>query len=152
MLTTEQTLTRVLQIVHALDESDAAIYNAVSKAPNEWRNAVGPIPQLYFLEQDLRRDLAEQTAALNGIQRSGAQFTLKDFFRRHLIDRYQKICLMEPVDKNDSETSWMKTVWYGTFQDIPYSYVPRAVQKIFAPKSDSKRYEQTLFIVLGDEL
>lgn len=66
MLSTEQTLTRVLQIVHALGESDAAIYNAVSKAPDEWKNVVGPIHQLYFLEQDLRRTLAEEAAARAG--------------------------------------------------------------------------------------
>lgn len=35
MLNTEQALTRVLQIVHALDEDEAAIYNAVSKNPYE---------------------------------------------------------------------------------------------------------------------
>lgn len=66
MLNTEQALTRVLQIVHALDEGEAAIYNAVSKNPYEWRNAVGPIPQLYFLEQDLRRTLVEEAAAKSG--------------------------------------------------------------------------------------
>ena len=33
MLNTEQALTRVLQIVHALGEDEAAIYNAVSKNP-----------------------------------------------------------------------------------------------------------------------
>ena len=63
MLNTEQALTRVLQIVHALDEGEAAIYNAVSKNPYEWKSAVGPIPQLYFLEQDLRRTLVEEAAA-----------------------------------------------------------------------------------------
>ena len=66
MLNTEQALTRVLQIVHALDEGEAAIYNAVSKNPYEWKSAVGPIPQLYFLEQDLRRTLVEEAAAKSG--------------------------------------------------------------------------------------
>lgn len=66
MLNTEQTLTRVLQIVHALDEDEAAIYNAVSKNPYEWEKAVGPIPQLYFLEQDLRRTLVEEAATKSG--------------------------------------------------------------------------------------
>ena len=66
MLNTEQALTRVLQIVHALDEDEAAIYNAVSKNPYEWKSAVGPIPQLYFLEQDLRRTLVEEAAAKSG--------------------------------------------------------------------------------------
>ena len=47
MLNTEQDLTRVLQIVHALDEDETAIYTAVSKNPYEWESAVGPIPQLY---------------------------------------------------------------------------------------------------------
>ena len=60
MLNTEQTLTRVLQIVHALDEDETAIYTAVSKNPYEWESAVGPIPQLYFLEQDLRRTLVRK--------------------------------------------------------------------------------------------
>ena len=66
MLNTEQALTRVLQIVHALGEGEAAIYNAVSKNPYEWKGAVGPIPQLYFLEQDLRRTLVEEAAAKSG--------------------------------------------------------------------------------------
>ena len=66
MMNTEQTLTRVLQIVHALDEDETAIYNAVSKKPYEWESAVGPIPQLYFLEQDLRRTLVEEAAAKSG--------------------------------------------------------------------------------------
>ena len=66
MLNTEQALTRVLQIVHALGEDEAAIYNAVSKNPYEWKSAVGPIPQLYFLEQDLRRTLVEEAATKSG--------------------------------------------------------------------------------------
>lgn len=66
MLNTEQALTRVLRIVHALDEDGAAIYTAVSKNPYEWSKAVGPIPQLYFLEQDLRRTLVEEAAAKSG--------------------------------------------------------------------------------------
>lgn len=63
MLNTEQSLTCVLQLVHGLDEDGAAIYNAVSKNPHEWKSAVGPIPQLYFLEQDLRRTLVEEAAS-----------------------------------------------------------------------------------------
>ena len=62
MLNTEQSLTCVLQLVHGLDEDGAAIYTAVSKNPYEWKSAVGPIPQLYFLEQDLRRTLVEEAA------------------------------------------------------------------------------------------
>ena len=42
------------------------IYNAVSKKPYEWEKAVGPIPQLYFLEQDLRRTLVEEAATKSG--------------------------------------------------------------------------------------
>ena len=63
MLNTEQALTCVLQLVHGLDEDGAAIYTAVSKNPYEWKSAVGPIPQLYFLEQDLRRTLVEEAAS-----------------------------------------------------------------------------------------
>ena len=50
MLNTEQALTRVLQIVHALDEDEAAIYNAVSKNPYEWEKAVCQIGIVYFIE------------------------------------------------------------------------------------------------------
>lgn len=63
MLNTEQTLTCVLQLVHGLDEDGAAIYTAVSKNPYEWKSADGPIPRLYFLEQDLRRTLVEEAAS-----------------------------------------------------------------------------------------
>lgn len=62
MLNTEQSLTCVLQLVHGLDEDGAAIYTAVSKNPYEWKSADGPIPRLYFLEQDLRRTLVEEAA------------------------------------------------------------------------------------------
>ena len=63
MLNTEQSLTCVLQLVHGLDEDGAAIYTAVSKNPYEWKSADGPIPRLYFLEQDLRRTLVEEAAS-----------------------------------------------------------------------------------------
>lgn len=63
MLNTEQSLTCVLQLIHGLDEDGAAIYTAVSKNPYEWKSADGPIPQLYFLEQDLRRTLVEEAAS-----------------------------------------------------------------------------------------
>ena len=63
MMNTEQSLTCVLQLIHGLDEDGAAIYTAVSKNPCEWKSAVGPIPQLYFLEQDLRRTLVEEAAS-----------------------------------------------------------------------------------------
>lgn len=62
MMNTEQSLTCVLQLVHGLDEDGAAIYTAVSKKPYEWKSADGPIPRLYFLEQDLRRTLVEEAA------------------------------------------------------------------------------------------
>lgn len=62
MMNTEQSLTCVLQLVHGLDEDGAAIYTAVSKNPYEWKSADGPIPRLYFLEQDLRRTLVEEAA------------------------------------------------------------------------------------------
>lgn len=142
MLNTEQALTRVLQIVHALGEDEAAIYNAVSKNPYEWKGAVGPIPQLYFLEQDLRRTLAEEAAA------KSKKFSLQSFILANLIPPRQRVCLCEHIDEQIS-----KEAWSGPFCELPQSYTQRAVDKVFVPISDAalECYRFTLYIILRPE-
>lgn len=143
MLNTEQTLTRVLQIVHALDEDEAAIYNAVSKNPYEWEKAVGPIPQLYFLEQDLRRTLVEEAAA----SAKSEKFSLQSFILANLVQPNQQVILYEYTGVQTMCQSWL-----GKFCGIPDSYVHRTVDKVFVPAyPDMLPFNSTLYILLAPE-
>ena len=106
MLNTEQSLTCVLQLVHGLDEDGAAIYTAVSKNPYEWKSAVGPIPQLYFLEQDLRRTLVEEAASricdaavrLNSHRPTEQGFWIDEEGKQCVCDGYRGFRLNSPME------------------------------------------------------
>lgn len=106
MLNTEQTLTCVLQLIHGLDEDGAAIYTAVSKNPYEWKSADGPIPQLYFLEQDLRRTLVEEAAsricdaavARNSTRPASQGFWIDEEGKQCVCDGFRGFRLNSPME------------------------------------------------------
>ena len=106
MMNTEQSLTCVLQLVHGLDEDGAAIYTAVSKNPYEWKSAVGPIPQLYFLEQDLRRTLVEEAAsricdaavAKNSTRPASQGFWIDEEGKQCVCDGFRGFRLNSPME------------------------------------------------------
>lgn len=124
MLNTEQSLTCVLQLVHGLDEDEAAIYNAVSKNPYEWKSAVGPIPQLYFLEQDLRRTLVEEAAESAKFEK----FSLQSFILANLVPPEQQVYIYEHAGEQ-----YLKMAWFGPFCALPDSYSHRTVEQVFVP-------------------
>ena len=106
MMNTEQSLTCVLQLVHGLDEDGAAIYTAVSKNPYEWKSADGPIPQLYFLEQDLRRTLVEEAASricdaavrMNSQRPAEQGFWIDEEGKQCVCDGYRGFRLNSPME------------------------------------------------------
>lgn len=106
MMNTEQSLTCVLQLIHGLDEDGAAIYTAVSKNPYEWKSADGPIPQLYFLEQDLRRTLVEEAASricdaavrMNSQRPNEQGFWIDEEGKQCVCDGYRGFRLNSPME------------------------------------------------------
>ena len=109
MLTPEQTLTRVLQVIHLLPEDDYRWYSYAKEHPGDKSGRLNIIgTQLFLLEQDLRRALAEQSASRSGnrtaftaarriCQRAIDTQTHRPAHRGAWIDRDGKQCVCDGI-------------------------------------------------------